>query len=107
MTGEIERRKAKLLVVLNCQFRCSTWLNLLRADPSLWQTAGRGLPALPSRVNVGRARHSVRAVALIRDQQSPETTFSKSNPKSPKITCAAFLPGAIDTPGPGWLPENS
>src|SRR6476469_7698020 len=25
----------------------------------------------------------------------------KSNPKSPKITCAAFLPGAIETPGPG------
>ncbi len=101
MTGEIERRKAKLLVVFNCQFGCSTWLNLVRAEVWLGQTAGRGLPALPSRVNVGRARHSVRAVALIRDQQCPETTLLKSNPKSPKITCAAFLPGAIDTPGPG------
>ena len=28
-------------------------------------------------------------------------TLLKSNLKSLKITCAAFLPGAIDTPGPG------
>ena len=28
-------------------------------------------------------------------------TLLKSNFKSLKITCAAFLPGAIDTPGPG------
>ena len=34
MTGEIERRKAKLLVVFNCHFGCSSWLNLLRAEAS-------------------------------------------------------------------------
>ena len=33
--------------------------------------------------------------------QEPDIALAKSNPKSPKITCAAFLPGAIDTPGPG------
>src|SRR5262245_27853447 len=31
--------------------------------------------------------------------------FETCNPRSAKITCAAFLPGAIETPGPGWLPE--
>jgi len=37
--------------------------------------------------------------------QELEIARVKSNPRSPKITWAAFLPGAIDTPGPGWLPE--
>ena len=27
------------------------------------------------------------------------------NFKSESITCAAFLPGAIDTHGPGWFPD--
>ena len=30
-----------------------------------------------------------------------EPPLVNSNPKSLKMTCAAFLPGAIETPGPG------
>ncbi len=33
------------------------------------------------------------------------TTARKSRLRSEQISWAAFLPGAIDTPGPGWLPD--
>jgi hypothetical protein len=33
------------------------------------------------------------------------TVAPKSRLRSEKIVSAAFLPGAIETPGPGWLPE--
>ena len=67
----------------------------LRAGPVLSGVHGAGLET--SRVLHGGLYYDL--VALV------ATTAPKSRPRSEKIVSAAFLPGAIETPGPGWLPE--
>lgn len=62
--------------------------------PTDERVVGRVTPAF-AKATAGKPR------ARRRPQRCTEARLPKSNPKSAKITCAAFLPGAMDTPGPG------